>query len=98
MRYALEELIKSQTGDIGYKGSLYKTIEHLYEESLIDDNIKESLDIIRLTGNDSLHGNKIDMNDQTNADYMFILINEVVESLIAAPKKKKDMLEKFRKG
>ena len=74
---------------------LYNDIGKMYQEGLIDDNIKDSLDIVRLTGNDALHGNVIDMNDQTNVDYMFVLINEIVESLIASPKRRKDMLEKF---
>ena len=91
MRHALEELVKN----IGYKDHLFDSIGQMYKEGLIDDTIKDSLDIVRLTGNDSLHSNQIDMNDQTNVDYMFILINEIVETLIALPKRRKDMLEKF---
>ena len=92
MRHALEELVKFME----YKGDdLFQDIGQMYKDSLIDDNIKDSLDIVRLTGNDALHGNKIDMNDQTNVDYMFVLINEIVESLIASPKRRNDMLEKF---
>ena len=67
----------------------------MHKKGLIDDTIKDSLDIVRLTGNDALHGNQIDMNDQTNVDNMFVLINEIVESLIAAPKRRKGMLEEF---
>ena len=91
MRYALEELVKS----MGYKDGLYNDIGRMYQEGLIDDNIKDSLDIVRLTGNDALHSNQIDMDDQTNVDYMFELINEIVESLISSPKRRKSMLEKF---
>ena len=91
MRHALEELVKN----IGYKDRLFDSIGQMYEEGLIDDAIKDALDIVRLTGNDSLHSNQIDMSDQTNVDYMFILINEIVESLIALPKRRKGMLEKF---
>ena len=91
MRHALEELVKN----IGYKDRLFDSIGQMYEKGLIDDAIKDALDIVRLTGNDSLHSNQIDMSDQTNVDYMFILINEIVESLIALPKRRKGMLEKF---
>ena len=91
MRHAVEELVK----DMGYKDDLFNNIGQMYEEGLIDDIIKDSLDIVRLTGNDALHGNQIDMNDQTNVDYMFELINEIVESLISSPKRRKNMLEKF---
>ena len=92
MRHALEELVKFME----YQGDdLFQDIGQMYKDGLIDDTIKDSLDIVRLTGNDSLHGNKIDMTDQTNVDYMFILINEIVESLIALPKRRKDMLEIF---
>ena len=91
MRHALEELVKH----MGYTDGLFDNIGQMYQEGLIDDTIKDSLDIVRLTGNDSLHGNQIDMDDQTNVDYMFELINEIVESLIASPKRRKDMLEKF---
>ena len=92
MRHALEELVKFME----YKGDdLFQDIGQMYKDGLIDDDIKDSLDIVRLTGNDASHGNKIDMNDQTNVDYMFVLINEIVESLIALPKRRKGMLEKF---
>ena len=90
MRCAVEEFVEN----VGYKGSLFENIGQMYKEGLIDDIIKDSLDIVRLTGNDSLHDNQIDMNDQTNVDYMFILINEIVES-ISSRKRRKDMLEKF---
>ena len=91
MRHALEELVKN----MGYKGDLYNIIGQMYQEGLIDNSIKESLDIVRLTGNDALHSNQIDMNDHTNVDYMFILINEIVESLISSPKRRNNMLKKF---
>ena len=92
MRHALEELVKFME----YKGDdLFQDIGQMYKDGLIDDNIKDSLDIVRLTGNDALHGNQIDMTDKTNVDYMFILINEIVETLIALPKRRKDMLENF---
>ena len=92
MRHALEELVKFME----YKGDdLFQDIGQMYKDGLIDDTIKDSLDIVRLTGNDASHGNQIDMTDKTNVDNMFILINEIVESLIALPKRRKDMLEKF---
>ena len=91
MRHALEKLVKH----MGYTDGLFDNIGQMYQEGLIDNTIKDSLDIVRLTGNDSLHGNQIDMDDQTNVDYMFELINEIVESLMASPKRRKDLLEKF---
>ena len=90
MRCAVEALVIN----VGYKGSLFESIGQMYKEGLIDDAIKDSLDIVRLTGNDSVHGNQIDMNEETDIDYMFILINEIVES-ISSRKRRKDMLEKF---
>ena len=48
MRHALEELVKN----IGYKDRLFDSIGQMYEEGLIDDAIKDALDIVRLTGND----------------------------------------------
>ena len=43
MRHALEELVKN----IGYKDRLFDSIGQMYEEGLIDDAIKDALDIVR---------------------------------------------------
>ena len=37
---------------IGYDNDLFKDIGQMHKEGLIDDAIKDSLDIVRLTGND----------------------------------------------
>lgn len=94
MRYAIEEFIKG----MGYKDDLFDNIGKMYKESIISVTIKDGLDIVRVTGNNALHGNKIDISDQTTVHLIFTLINQIVEELISIPKEKKSLSTLFSKG
>ena len=94
MRYAIEEFIKG----MGYKDRLFDNIGKMYKEGIISNAIKKGLDIVRLTGNEALHGNQIDINDNTKVSYIFKLINQIVEELISEPSKKESLLSEFSEG
>ena len=94
MRYAIEEFIKG----MGYKDDLFDNIGKMYKESIISVTIKDGLDIVRVTGNNALHGNKIDIRDQTTVHLIFTLINQIVEELISIPNEKKYLSTLFSKG
>ena len=49
--------------------------------------VQQSLDIVRVTGNDAVHPGQIDTDDEKVVLYLFDLINVVVEYMIALPKK-----------
>ena len=70
----------------------------MYKEGIISNAIKKGLDIVRLTGNEALHGNQIDINDNTKVSYIFKLINQIVEELISEPSKKESLLSEFSEG
>ena len=49
--------------------------------------IQQSLDIVRVTGNDSVHPGQIDTDDPKTVEQLFDLVNVIVEYMIALPKK-----------
>ncbi|MDG1287937.1 MAG: DUF4145 domain-containing protein [Rickettsiales bacterium] len=69
--------------------TLNDKIDDLVKNGL-DSDIQEALDIVRVIGNEAVHPGQIDLNDNRDiSGALFELINEVVEELIAKPKKKK---------
>ncbi|MER2996456.1 DUF4145 domain-containing protein [Pontibacter populi] len=49
--------------------------------------VQQSLDIVRVTGNDAVHPGQIDTDNPETVAQMFVLINVIVEYMIALPKK-----------
>lgn len=49
--------------------------------------VQQSLDIVRVTGNDAVHPGQIDTDDPKTVDQLFELVNIIVEYMIALPKK-----------
>lgn len=49
--------------------------------------VQQSLDIVRVTGNDSVHPGQIDTDDINVVNSLFDLINVIIEYMIALPKK-----------
>ncbi len=49
--------------------------------------VQQSLDIVRVTGNDAVHPGLIDTDNQQTVKQLFDLVNIVVEYMIALPKK-----------
>ena len=49
--------------------------------------VQQSLDIVRVTGNDAVHPGQIDTDNPNTVGQLFDLINIIVEYMIALPKK-----------
>lgn len=49
--------------------------------------VQQSLDIVRVTGNDAVHPGQIDTDDKDTVGQLFSLINIIIEYMIALPKK-----------
>lgn len=49
--------------------------------------VQQSLDIVRVTGNDSVHPGQIDTDNPETVGQLFDLVNIIVEYMIALPKK-----------
>lgn len=49
--------------------------------------VQQSLDIVRVTGNDAVHPGQIDTDDAGVVQHLFDLVNIIVENRIAEPKK-----------
>ena len=55
--------------------------------------VQESLDIVRVTGNDAVHPGQIDTDDPNTVANLFGLINVVVEYMISLPQQVRGMYE-----
>jgi hypothetical protein len=53
----------------------------------LPDIVQQSLDIVRVTGNDAVHPGQIDTDDPETVGQLFDLVNIIVEYMIALPNK-----------
>ena len=81
LRYAIELLLKH----LGEKGNINESIKNLVKKGL-DAQVQQSLDIVRVTGNNAVHPGKIAFDDTTNVELLFQLINIIATVLITQPK------------
>ncbi|CAM4050759.1 DUF4145 domain-containing protein [Flavobacterium antarcticum] len=49
--------------------------------------VQQSLDIVRVTGNDAVHPGQIDTDNPTTVSQLFDLVNIIIEYMISLPKK-----------
>ena len=82
LRLAIEMLLKR----LGETGSINESIKNLVKNGL-NPQIQQSLDIVRVTGNNAVHAGKIDFDDTTNVQALFELINIIADALITHPKR-----------
>ena len=82
LRLAIEMLLKS----LGETGSINDSIGNLVKKGL-DERVQQSLDIVRVTGNEAVHPGVIDFSDETDVGPFFGLIDVIAESLISQPKR-----------
>ena len=82
LRLAIEILLKQ----LGETGSINESIKNLVEKGL-DPKIQQSLDIVRVTGNNAVHPGKIGPGDIADVRTLFELINVIAEALITQPKR-----------
>ncbi|MDD2799652.1 MAG: DUF4145 domain-containing protein [Bacteroidales bacterium] len=83
LRLAMQILCK----ELGQKGENINTdIKELVKKGL-PEIVQQSLDIVRVTGNDAVHPGQIDTDDNEVVYKLFELINVIIEYMIALPKK-----------
>ncbi len=88
LRLAIEMLLKH----LGEKGSINDAIKNLVANGL-DPKIQQSLDILRVTGNNAVHPGVIDFSDTTDAHAFFQLINVIADTFITQPKRIQEMYD-----
>jgi hypothetical protein len=49
--------------------------------------VQQSLDIVRVTGNDAVHPGQIDTDNPNTVEQLFDLVNIIIEYMIALPKR-----------
>ncbi|MBW7675652.1 DUF4145 domain-containing protein [Chryseobacterium chendengshani] len=83
LRLAIQILCK----DLGEDGkNINSNIASLVEKGL-PSVVQQSLDIVRVTGNDAVHPGQIDTDDPIVVQRLFDLLNIIVEYMIALPKR-----------
>lgn len=88
LRLAIELLLKQ----LGVTGTINDSIKKLVKKGL-DVRIQQSLDVVRVTGNNAVHPGTIDFNDTTNARHLFRIVNYIAHSLITQPKQIQEFFE-----
>ena len=81
LRVAIEILIRH----LGETNRINEGIKNLVKKGL-DLQVQQSLDIVRITGNNAVHPGKIDFDDTTDVQALFNLINVIAGVLITQPK------------
>jgi len=73
--------------ELGESGkNINKDIASLVQKGL-PTIVQQSLDIVRVTGNEAVHPGQIDTDDAETVGKLFELVNVIVEYMIALPKK-----------
>lgn len=95
LRLALQKLMK----ELGEKGkNLDDDIGNLVEKGL-PEKIQKALDVVRVIGNNAVHPGQIDLRDDVKtAIVLFELLNMIVESQIAQPKRVDEIFGKLPEG
>jgi len=82
LRLSIQVLCK----ELGEEGKdINKDIGSLVSKGL-PKIVQESLDVVRVTGNEAVHPGQIDTDDPETAQSLFKLVNIIVEYMIAMPK------------
>jgi hypothetical protein len=77
--------IQVLTKELGEPGeNINNDIASLVQKGL-PEIVQQSLDIVRVTGNDSVHPGQIDTDDPETVGHLFALVNIIVEYMIALP-------------
>ena len=83
LRLAIQVLCKK----LGEKGKdINEDIGNLVKKGL-PEVVQQSLDVVRVTGNNAVHPGQIDTDDPEVVGNLFDLVNIIVEYMIAMPKK-----------
>ena len=90
LRLAVEMLLKH----LGETGSIDQGIKNLVKKGL-NPRVQQSLDIVRITGNNAVHAGKIAFDDATDVHDLFDLINVIAEIMITQPKRIQETYDKL---
>ncbi len=72
---------------LGGKGkNINDDIAHLVKDGL-PEKIQQSLDIVRVVGNNAVHAGQIDVDSPEVVGNLFLLINVIVDTMITTPKR-----------
>lgn len=83
LRLSIQILAK----ELGEEGkNINKDIANLVKKGL-PEIVQQSLDIVRVTGNDAVHPGQIDTDNSETVGQLFDLVNIIVEYMIALPKR-----------
>ena len=83
LRLAIQVLCK----ELGQPGKNINTDIAALVKKGLPEIVQQSLDIVRVTGNDAVHPGQIDTDDPKVVTQLFNLINIIVEYMIALPQK-----------
>jgi len=83
LRLSIQILCK-ELGESG--NNINQDISNLVSKGL-PEIVQQSLDIVRVTGNDAVHPGQIDTDNPETVGKLFELVNIIVEYMIALPKK-----------
>lgn len=78
------QLLAKELGESGK--NINKDIGSLVKKGL-PEIVQQSLDIVRVTGNDAVHPGQIDTDNPETVSQLFDLVNIIVEYMIALPKR-----------
>ncbi len=94
LRLAVQILCK----ELGEEGkNINKDISELVKKGL-PERVQQALDIVRVTGNDSVHPGQIDVDNPEVVGKLFGLINVIAEYTISMPKKISGIYEELPEG
>ena len=93
LRLAIETLMKH----LGETGSINESIGNLVKKGL-NPQVQQSLDIVRVTGNNAVHAGMIDFEDTTDVQPLFGLINIIADALITQPKQIRALYDGLPEG
>ncbi len=91
LRLAIEMLLKD-LGHLKEKSNINDSIGELVRAGA-DQRVQQSLDVVRVTGNNAVHPGTIDFNDSADVSTLFELINYIADTLITRPKKTREMFD-----
>lgn len=94
LRLALQLLLKEVLQEDS-TGSVYEDIK-LLKDRPIDSSLVKALDIIRISGNESVHPGTVNLNEnKDDAFYLFDLLNMICDQFFTQPRKMQEMYEKM---
>lgn len=94
LRLALQEILNEVVKG-GEKNNINKNIGILSKE--VDKTTQKALDLIRINGNNAVHPGEIQIKEETT-EYMYKLLNIIVQKLISDKKQIDDLFEKLPKN